>query len=246
MGNVRDIFYISANFEESYFIYYGMEFHEFVKHCSIPLKNILVTDGFGVANHYNRDWCLETANGKDDILELAKEDIYGLGNFHWVDYDNQEHLNNSTPKEKAEVLYLSHFGTPLKTPFIQSLHNNFFYLAHDDGWFCKLYCKDMNAFKDIIGNKIVACLSADKRRHIAPMSEEIPKLLLDLTKKGLLIDFSTIRKESNGLSLNFYATCHYLDMDEMYRNIQKDKQNAEIKGTIRHMKGTWYINFYEA
>jgi hypothetical protein len=43
----------------------------------------------------------------------------------------------------TEILYLPHFGKSLITPFFNRINNNFVYLAHDDGWFCKLYCNDI-------------------------------------------------------------------------------------------------------
>jgi hypothetical protein len=137
MRRIRDVFYVNANFNENYFLYYGMEFKEFIKHNPMRIENILVTEGNCIANNFNRSWFLETANGKDDILELSKEDIYGLGSFHWIDYKNEVDLNSCTPEEKAEVLYLSHFGKPLNSPFFTRINNTFVYLAHDDGWCCK-------------------------------------------------------------------------------------------------------------
>jgi hypothetical protein len=240
MRRIRDVFYINANFKENYFLYYGMEFKEFIKCSPIELENILLTDGIST-NSFNRSWILETANGKEDILELSKEDIYGLGNFHWIDYNNEVDLNNCTPEEKAEVLYLSHFGKPLKTPFFNRINNNFAYLAHDDGWYCKLYCKDMLSFKDIIANKIIDSFSTNKRRKIYPINEDIKDELFELTKKGLLIDFSNIYRDSQCISLNYYTIGHYEDMDEMYNNLERNKSKADIKGTIQHKNKKWKI-----
>lgn len=241
MRRIRDVFYIDANFNENYFLYYGMEFKEFIRCSPIGLENILVTDGNYITNNFNTSWFLETANGKEDIFELSKEDIYGLGNFHWIDYNNEVDLNNCTLEEKAEVLYLSHFGKPLKSPFFNRINNNFVYLAHDDGWFCKLYCRDMAVFKDIIANKIIDSFSTNKRRKIYPMDEDIKNEIFELTKKGLLIDFSNIYRDNKYISLNYYTIGHYEDMDEMYNNLERNKHRADVKGTIEHKSKTWRI-----
>ena len=243
MRRIRDVFYIDANFKENYFIYYGMEFREFIRFSPIGLENILVTDGNYITNNFNRSWLLETANGKEEIFELSKEDIYGLGNFHWIDYNNEVDLDNCTPNEMAEVLYLSHFGKPLKSPFFNRINNSFVYLAHDDGWFCKLYCRNMSVFKDTIANKIIDCFSTNKRRKIYPMAEDIKNEIFELTKKGLLIDFSSININRNNkyISLNYYTVGHYGDMDEMYNNLERNKHRADIKGTIEHKNKTWRI-----
>lgn len=241
MRRIRDVFYINANFNENYFLYYGMEFREFIKYNPIRIENILVTDGNYITNNFNRSWFLETANGRNDIFELSNEDIYGLGNFHWIDYNDEAALNNCTPQEKAEVLYLSHFGKPLNLPFFNRINNNFVYLAHDDGWFCRLYCKDMSIFKDIITNKIMDSFCTNNRRKIYPMSEDIKNEIFELTKKGLLIDFSNMYKDNKCISLNYYAIGHYEDMDEMYNNLSRNKSRADIKGTIEHKNKTWKI-----
>ncbi|MFA9379318.1 MAG: hypothetical protein ACERKZ_21620 [Lachnotalea sp.] len=245
MRRTRDVFYINANFNENYFLYYGMEFKEFIRCNPVGLENILVTDGNYIANNFNGSWFLETANGKEDIFELSKEDIYGLGNFHWIDYNNEVDLNNCTPEEKAEVLYLSHFGKPLKSPFINRINNDFAYLAHDDGWFCKLYCKDMSVFKDIIANKIIDSFSTNKRRKIYPINEEIKDELFELTKKGLLIDFSNIYRDNQCISLNYYTIGQFEDMDEVYNNLERNKCKADIKGTIEHKSKTWRIYIWD-
>lgn len=244
MRRLRDVFYINANLDESYFIYYGLEFKEFIKFNPINTKNILITDGQYIANNFNRNWFFETANGNDNLLELCEEDIYGLGNFHWVDYSNETALNSCSPEEQSEVLYLSHFGKPLKSPFFETIDNDFFYLAHDDGWFCKLFCRDMSIFKEIIANKIIDSFSANKRRKIYPMCNNIKDEIFELISKGLLIDFSNIFKDEKSISLNFYTIGNYEDMDKMYNNLERNKSTATIKGTLEHKNKTWKIHYW--
>lgn len=241
MKRLRDVFYISANFDENYITYCGMEFHEFIRHCPVSLENLLITDGKSIANHNNMNWFLGTVNGREEILALTEKDLYRLGDFHWIDYNNEEDLNNCTPEEKAEVLYLSHFSEPLKSPFFSRFNNNFVYLAHDDGWYCKLYCRDMSVFADIITNKIIAGISTNKRRKIYPMDEGTKNYMLELTKEGLLIDFSSIKRVYNSIKLNYYAIGHYRNINEMYNSLERSKQRAEIKGYIEHKNKTWKV-----
>lgn len=137
--------------------------------------------------------------------------------------------------------YLSHFGKPLKSPFFDRINNNFVYLAHDDGWFCKLYCRDMSVFKEIIVNKIIDSLSTNKRRKIYPMDEETKNQLLELTGKGLVIDFSKIFRDNRSISLNFYVIGHFSDMDEMYNDLERHKHRASLKGYIEPSSKSWKI-----
>ena len=241
MRRARDVFYINANFNENYFILYGMEFAEFIRCNPVELDNILVTEGNLFGNNFNNTLLLETINGKKRIFEISKEDTYGLGNFHWIDYDNEVDLDNCSPDEKAEILFLSHFGKPIKSAFFERLHNNFVYLAHDDGWFCKLYCRDIRLFKELLSNRIINSFSIDKRRKIYPISENIQSEIFGLTNKGLLIDFPNIRTDDKNMSVNFYAIGKYEDMDAMYDNLEQKKHSAKVKGTIEYKNKTWSI-----
>jgi hypothetical protein len=242
MRKLRDVFYINANIEKQYFIFYGMEFKEFIKCNPNPIDNILITDGKFVSNNFNYNWWLETANG-DYISELCKEDLYGLGNFHWIDYKDERALNNCIPEEKAEVLYLSHFCEPLKSPFIDRINNNFVYLSHDDGWFCKLYCKDMSVFREIISNKIIESVITNKKREIYPIDVEVKDKLFELLQKGLLIDFSNIYRDDKVVFINIYVIGEYHNMDEMYNNVERNKSRASIRGRIELKNKAWKLHF---
>ena len=236
---MRDVFYIHANFDENHFIFYGMEFWEFIRYCPNMPNNILITDGSSDVSKLNESWWLETVSGRQSILELSKEDIYALGNFNWIDYNNETDLNECTPEERAEVLYLSHFGKPVKTSFMDRIDNHFVYLGHDDGWFCKLYCKDMSIFKEIIANKIIGSINNKKRREIYPINEEIKTQLFELTTKGLLIDFSISYTKDVAIGINCYAIGKFLDMDEMYDERKLHMQNAGAKLHLEYCNNTW-------
>jgi hypothetical protein len=217
-----------------------MEFKEFIKCNPTKIDNILITDGKFVGNNFNYNWWLDTVNG-NGFLELCKEDLYGLGNFHWIDYKDEIDLDNCTPEEKAEVLYLSHFCKPLKTPFIDRINNNFFYLAHDDGWFCKLYCRDISVIREVISNKIIESVTTTKKRRIYTLNNEVKDKLFELVQKGLLIDFSNIYRDDKAININFYVIGEYHNMDEMYNNLERNKSRASIRGRIEHKNKAWKV-----
>lgn len=245
MRRLRDVFYINANFDQGHYMYYGMEFKEFILHCPVEIDNILVTDSrCYVVKGYNNHWNLEVTEGKNEIIELSHEDLYGMGNFYWLDYKDETALNACTPQEQAEVLYMSHFGKPLTTPFVERLQNNFVYQAHDDGWFCKLCCKDMTVMKDIMANKIAEHFATNKRMKINPMDEENKQILLDMTINGLLVDLSDIYVGTRGYRcVNIYAIGKFEDMDAMYNNLDKHKARASKQGYLEYSNKKWKIVF---
>lgn len=239
MGN--RCFYINANFNEKYFLCYGMEFNDFIKSNSVELNNILITDGSLSDSNFNSTWLLDTVNGAEAIKNLADEDLYSLGNFCWIDYDNEVNLDNCTPEEKAEVLYLKHFLEPLKSASIDTINNSFVYLSHDDGWYCKLYCRDILVFEDIISKRIINRFSGKKKRKIHPMPEEIKKEIFELTKAGLMLDFLNISRSKKEIKLDFYIIGQYEDMDTMYDDFEHKKATKEVAGTIEYRNKTWAI-----
>ena len=240
MNKSHDLFYVNANFEKQYFLYNGMGFHEFLKCCPIELNNILVTRGYLTGN-YNRYWGLIAINNKEAISELLKEDIYNLGDFHWLDYNSEDNLINCTPEEQAEVLYFSHFWRPLKKPFFNRIDNNFAYFSHDDGWLCMLYCKNVLVFKDILANKIINTFASDKRRKVVHMTEDVKDRLFALVDKGLLIDFPNINTKNGCIRVNYFVIGKYEDVDDICNKCEQYKHRAKIKGIIEYKNKMWEI-----
>lgn len=246
MRRLRDIFYINGNYEEKYYIYYGIEFREFRKYLPIELENLLIFAGGGViGDYYNPIWNLEAVRGLKSIEEMGNEDLYALGNFQWVDYNNENSLNDCCEEEKAELLYLTHFGKPLNSPFINRINNNFAYLAHDDGWFCKLYCKDMSIINEVIGNKILDHFSEKIGEKLCSMDKEIKSKLSEHITEGLLIDFDNIMKCSdNSWCVAIYSIGEFHDMDEVYNNREKHIMKSTRKSFIEYTNGKWSIEAY--
>ncbi|MBA5770603.1 hypothetical protein H3285_29620, partial [Escherichia coli] len=64
----------------------------------------------------------------------------------WIDFEDVELLNQLTPQEVAEMLYLAHTRRHLRSPFYYKLQNNFVYLTREDGRYNKVYYRNLNHF----------------------------------------------------------------------------------------------------
>lgn len=242
LRRLRDVFYINAFPENNEVLYYGMEFSEFVKYVPNELNQILLLKpeyGFG---EFSSNTYLDMVDN-EGMDRLLKEDIYSFGDFCWVDYNETECVERLEPTETAELLYLAHMFKPVNSPFFDKLQNRYAYLAHDDGWFCRLYCSQYSDIKEIISNKIIGMVSTSKRRKIYPISEDIKTKLLDLAENGLLIDFSSIIKESNYIKINIYCIGEFSDMDRMYNNLQHNIYNAKYSASLVHKNKEWKLNY---
>jgi hypothetical protein len=230
LRNLRDVFYINSFPEKNEVVYYGLEFKEFLKLIPHEIDNILILKGLS-SNDYSNKYLLQVAD-KEGINRMISADPYNWGDFCWVDCKTIESVDSLTPSEVAELLYLGHMLLPLNSAFFEKLQNRYAYLAHDDGWFCRLYCREFDEFGEIISNKIVRMATKTKRSKISQMNSELERQLLSFAEDGLLIDFSDIEQDENGIGIHIFKIGKFLNMDDMYNNLERHKAKASYSATI--------------
>ena len=155
--DIRDLIYVHLNQTDQYVMSYGIEFDEFAAAFSGSLNHLLLLkhrfDDADFNMHTLLEYCPE-----DRIKKLAGEDVYSYGDFCWIDFIEEEVLNELSGQELAELLYLGHQKQHLKLPFYNKLGNRFVYLAHDDGWFNKIYYRSFKDFfhllSEVIADKV--------------------------------------------------------------------------------------------
>lgn len=240
MRRLRDVFYINAFPENNELVYYGMQLNEFIKYAPVEINKLLILEGEYYGRGFRSKTKLEVVEN-DEMDEFLGEDVYSYGDFSWVDFDERDNVENLEPQELAELLYLGHMFKPIKSPFFDKIQNRYAYLAHDDGWFCRLYCREYSDFKEIICNKIIDTVSTSKRRKIYPFSEELKEELLNLAKDGLLIDFNNFLKLERSIEIPIYTIGKFLDMDEMYNDLQRHTSRAKYSAYLVHKNKKWVI-----
>lgn len=139
--SLRDLIYVNG--KEHYdqcFYSYGIEFYEFMSCVPHRPENLILL------KHQFEDARRNIHSGFDyvtsqEIDGLTEDDVYGYGDFCWVDVQKEEDLDRLTKLQIAELLTFAHLAEPLHvTPKAR-----FAYYAHDDGWFNKLYVSDLEA-----------------------------------------------------------------------------------------------------
>lgn len=242
MRRLRDVFYINAFPENNELVYYGMQLNEFIKYAPVEINKLLILEGEYFGRGFRSKTKLQVVE-KVEMEEFLSEDIYGYGDFAWVDFENRDKLEKLEPIELSELLYLGHMFKPINSPFFDKIQNRYAYLAHDDGWFCRLYFKKYSDFQEIICNKIIDAVSTSKRRKIYPFSNELKEELLDLAKDGLLIDFNNFIKYEKSIEIPIYTIGKFLDMDKMYNNLQENISRAKYSAYLVHKNKKWAIDY---
>lgn len=242
MRKLRDVFYINADSSKNQIQYYGLEFKEFLQFVPVDLTKILLLESEYYGAGYRSKYRFEAVD-ESEIEDLISDNIYGYGNFTWVDYNDKDNIDKLTPREVAELLYLGHTHEPIDSPFLERINNRYAYLAHDDGWYCKIFCKYMDDFSEVIANKIVKMATNLKRRKIYPIDENIKSALLEFADAGLVIDFSNIMKFDKSIEVPIHVIGKFGDMDEMYNNLQRHIMKAKYSAKLVHKNKKWVIDY---
>jgi hypothetical protein len=213
----RDNIYIFRGSPDDEYLISGLQFYEFAQWVKPPLENIMLLDGRFLMEEMNI-YALSIIEGANNITDYSFKDLYSLGNFHFVDYKKQGATNLLSPQEIASLLYLSHTEELLSSPYISCLENRFAYLAHDDGFFCKLFCRDSLVICDVIAEKIVSNLSENLGCADIVISN-LPYELNTLLSKGIFIDLTDISIELSSTEIKCYCIGKFLDPDDIFNNM---------------------------
>lgn len=237
MRRKRTMIYVNANLTKNEIIYTGIEFQEFFE-C-LHIENLILLKGKYMGERVVKYF--EVIEGQEQLGLLAKDDIYNYGDFCFVDYQSGIDVEQLTDMQVAELLYIAHMYEPLKTPFFDILKNKFAYLAHDDGFFCKLYCRENEDFAKILEGKLTCFIKKKTKRAILPFAKNLQDEILRLSEKGILIDIDEVVINRETVELKLYSIGKYTDMDKIYNNFENLKSKAEEIIILLYSKQQWSL-----
>jgi hypothetical protein len=237
--DIQDLVYVHLNQNDQYVLSYGIEFAEFAAAFSGTLNHLLLLKHRFEDSDFNMHTLLEYCPD-ERIEKLAAEDIYSYGDFCWIDFVEEEGLNELTGQEMAEILYLGHQKQHLKLPFYNKLGNRFVYLAHDDGYFNKIYYRSFKDFFHLLSHALSiklgelklekTLLGLRKKRTYPPINKEILLSLTPFIKEGICISLRDIDHQRNKLEIPIWVIGDFASMDDMYEEYQ------QISGENPHAK----------
>ncbi|CAM3954888.1 hypothetical protein [Mesobacillus zeae] len=220
-----DLLYVHLNERDQYVLSCGIEFIEFARSLADSMANILLLKHNFEDGEYNRHTMLQYVP-QERIGKLVADDVRTYGDFCWMDFEEVEGLNVLTGHEIAEILYLGHIKHHLKLPFYNQLGNRFVYLAQEDGWFNKIYYRNLNDFFRVLSEAIPGKLAElrpekslfgiRKKRLYPPINKEILKSLSPVLKEGAVFSFKNIGQNRNRMEIPIWAVGDFSNMDDMY------------------------------
>ncbi|PLR77325.1 hypothetical protein CU633_11180 [Bacillus sp. V3-13] len=247
----RDLIYVHLNTGSQYVMSSGIEFYEFAISLSEPLNHLLLLKHRFDDGDFNMHTFLEYVP-KERLGQLIKDDVYSYGDFCWLDFDEIDALDELSGQEIAELLYLGHLKQHLKRPFYSHLGNQFVYLAHEDGWFNKIYYRNINDFYDMLGNVTALKLShlkmektllgIKKKRSYPPVTKELLFSLSSYIKEGALFSVKDAVQSRSRIEIPIWVLGDYANMDDMYDHYQQvRRQRSDAKLIYDKKQKEWQV-----
>ncbi|GAA0322169.1 oxalate:formate antiporter [Bacillus carboniphilus] len=246
-----NLLYINMNKSEQYVLTHGIKFHDFVHSLSIPIESVLLLQ------HKFDDVQLHLHSmfhyiEKEKIQDMMDEDVSRYGEFSWVDFEEIEALDELDSLEIAELLYLNHMKTPLKSAFFQKLNNQFVYLAQDDGWFNKTYYRNLDRFYTVFNYMIIKVMEKEKRHKgflffkkgldYKPLQIETLRRLENLLCEGCVIDTDKIKSTRGKIEIPIYTLGSFWNMDEMQDVYDSNAIEPQATLTYHKKEKGWTIH----
>jgi hypothetical protein len=241
---IHDYIYVNGTVRKQCFITYGLTFKEYMKVFGPKIQHILLIKhqfDFGTLNYHT---FLEYVD-EDNMKQLLEDEVHRYGDFCWVDFDDTSSLDLLEPMEIAELLYLGHKKHPVTTAFYSKLNNRLAYLSYQDGWFNKIFYKDMEDFYQVLECLIPLKVNErlKKKFHLFQKQKSLPCLPVEishslsrLSEQGLLIDFTDIQENRKTFQIPVYTIGKFLNMDDMIEQISELKMDAAFKGQLIYLK----------
>nr|WP_263323826.1 hypothetical protein [Neobacillus sp. Marseille-Q6967] len=250
--DIQDLVYVHLNQTDQYVLSCGIEFTEFAAAFSGSFNHLLLLKHRFEDADFNMHTLFEYCP-EDRITKLAAEDVYSYGDFCWIDFVEEDGLNELTGQEIAELLYLGHQKHHLKMPFYNKLENRFVYLAHEDGFFNKTYYRSFKDFFHVLSEALSgklgdiklekSLLGLRRKRSYPAINKEILLSLTPFIKEGICISLRDIDLQRNRFEIPIWVIGDFATMDEMYEEYEQiSHENPHAKIIFDKKTKEWKLS----
>jgi len=249
---VRDVIYLHLNEEEDFIVSSGIEFYEFMNSLGDKVTNILLLKHRFEAGYFHMHSLFEYVP-KEIQTVLIEDDVYGYGDFCWIDFNNEENLDDLSELEISQLLYLGHKKMHLQRPFYKLLNNSFVYLAHDDGHRNKMYFKNLKdldiLLRNCIPNKLSnlkvekSFLGLRKQKEYPFIQPEIFPQLKNAMLEGIVISLKDLVQTRTKIEVPIVVIGDYINMDDMMEDYEQlDKEAWDYKLVLDKRTRVWSLH----
>ncbi|MFJ7953316.1 hypothetical protein ACIQZG_17565 [Lysinibacillus sp. NPDC096418] len=224
--------YIHMNDVDKFVIFSGLKLTQFVAsvqplHHLLLLKHSYEDGAFNMHTHlgYVPD---------EEVAHFVKKSAESK-ELCWVDFMDERKLNQLTPMEQAELLYISHKKEPVTSPFFNKLQNRFVYYSSDIEKMTKIYFRHLNDSELLVAN-VFNSLIQEKERSISFWRRKVKSTIPSLTpeflrayrsfaKEGALLSLYRIEKPKSTYGIEIRNLSDYSFPDEVWDDLNTILKN---------------------
>lgn len=217
----QEYLYVHLETVTNMIVSYGIEINDFVNGFKRIPEHLLLLTPVNPEEIIDPHTGFNVISGRESVLSylLSSRDK----EKKWIDYDDSTLLEEITPQEVAELLYLGHAHTHLTSPFYYKLANQYVYLESSDH-LTKVYYRQIDNFYQVLSNAIVRDFEAHnfeqsflfrrRRIHYVPLDKTTIQNLRPLLIEGVLLSFTEANRQGIFLQVPLYHLRHRFTVNE--------------------------------
>ncbi|MFD1670564.1 hypothetical protein ACFQ5M_00470 [Agrilactobacillus yilanensis] len=217
----EDYLYVHLETVTNMIVSYGIDMADFVNGFKHVPEHLLLLSPVNPDEMIDPHTGFNVISGREDVLSYLLN--RKLKAKKWIDYADTSYLEEVTPQEVAELLYLGHAYTHLSSPFYYKLGNQYVFLESMDH-LTKVYYRQLDNFYQVLSNAIVRCFEAHTfdqsflfRRHrvqYVPLDKATIQVLRPLLIDGTLLNFTEAKRQGVFLEVPLYQLQHRFVVNE--------------------------------
>lgn len=215
--------YIHMNDVDQFVIFSGLKFEQFITSVD-PLRNLLLLKHNYQDGYFNMHTHLDFVV-HDELRHFIRK-VSDTKDLCWIDFADERKLNELSPREQADILYLSHKQEPVNSPFFHNLQNRYVYCASAKNKMTKIYFRHLSDADMLIAN-VFNALIKDKEKNVgffrrrvkgsAPsITPEFLRAYRSYAKDGALFSLYKAEKTKSAYEIEVRNVAEYHFLDEFW------------------------------
>lgn len=221
--------YVHMSEVDQFVIFSGITLKQFFASIG-PLTNLLLLKHRFEDGAFNMHTMFDYVT-EQEIVKFVKEMDDIKDDLCWIDFVDEQKVNELSPREIAELLYISHKREPITSPFFQKLKNRFVYYSSNNDKMTKIYFRNLddcdylvssffnNLIKDKVGN--ISFWKRKTKKNIPSIDGTLLKSYRSYAKDGVLLSLFKMEKPENSFGLELRTLMDYDFPDEVWDDLDK-------------------------
>lgn len=224
--------YVHMNDVDKFVIFSGLKLTQFAASVE-PLHHLLLLKHSYEDGAFNMHTQLDYVPD-EEVAHFVKKSAESK-ELCWIDFMDERKLNQLTPMEQAELLYISHKKEPITSPFFNKLQNRFVYYSSDIEKMTKVYFRHLSDSDLLVANVFNAFIQEKERSagfwrrkvkaNTPSLTPEFLRAYRSFAKDGALLSLYRIEKPKATYGIEIRNLSDYSFPDEVWDDLNTILKN---------------------